>query len=286
MALIHLTTNTGEIQKAIDLAKSQRPAYGELLKFYTDIFRLQEKAFEDAKPPVPEISDDLIRIKEEEAMPLIDHSQFGIDIKNAHGLFQDLINIPCFKDKKADLGNIPGKNDFSILSSAFLQKNQPVFKEYGEKYGMETDLLEFAIYSAILPSIKKCSSKLSKILKKEDQWNHGYCPVCGGLMSFSVLDENGGRHLFCGFCWHNWAVPRIFCPVCKDNQKKSHQYFYWDEEKEYRADICDVCNIYIKTVDLRKINRPFYPPLEQLISLHIDIKAGEKGYKSVGPVDL
>ncbi len=294
MAVIHVIPKTGEIQKAIDLARSQRPAYGELLKFYGDIFAFQEKAFENAHPQAPEIPDDLIRIKIKECMPLIDRSQFGIDIKNAYNLFQELINIPYFNDKKddkkgskkPDWEDIANKDDFGILSSAFLNGNQSVFEEYGEKYGMETGLLEFVISASVLPSVKKCSLKLSGLLKKQDTWNHGYCPVCGEILSFSVLDENGGRHFFCGFCWHNWAVPRIFCPVCEEVKNKSHQYLYWDEEKEYRVDICDVCNTYIKTIDLRKIGRPFYAPLEQLISLHLDIKAGEKGYKSVGHVDL
>jgi len=34
---------------------------------------------------------------------------------------------------------------------------------------------------------------------------------------------------------------------------------------------------YVKTVDTRKIDRFFYPPLEQIATLHLDMKANETG---------
>ena len=60
-------------------------------------------------------------------------------------------------------------------------------------------------------------------------------------------------------------------------------YFYSEEEKEYRVDVCDGCGKYIKTVDIRKTDRLLYPPLEQVSTLHLDIQAREKGLKSVNP---
>ncbi|MCP4023885.1 MAG: formate dehydrogenase accessory protein FdhE, partial [Desulfobacteraceae bacterium] len=35
---------------------------------------------------------------------------------------------------------------------------------------------------------------------------------------------------------------------------------------------------YIKIVDLRQLERAFYPKLELITTLHLDMKAREKGY--------
>jgi len=55
-------------------------------------------------------------------------------------------------------------------------------------------------------------------------------------------------------------------------------YLYSEEEKEYRVDACQSCRKYIKTVDSRVLNRCAYPALEQVASLHLDLKAAEAGY--------
>jgi hypothetical protein len=39
----------------------------------------------------------------------------------------------------------------------------------------------------------------------------------------------------------------------------------------------------VKTVDGRKLARPVYPPLEQVATLHLDLKAAEAGYESAFP---
>jgi FdhE protein len=63
-------------------------------------------------------------------------------------------------------------------------------------------------------------------------------------------------------------------------------YLYSEEEKEYRVDACESCRKYIKTVDTRVLGRRAYPPLEQVASLHLDLKAAEAGYTAGLPIHL
>jgi FdhE protein len=42
--------------------------------------------------------------------------------------------------------------------------------------------------------------------------------------------------------------------------------------------VCDNCKKYIKTLDTRKVERLIYPPLEQISTIHLDIKAQEMGF--------
>ncbi|OQX11520.1 MAG: hypothetical protein BWK80_44610, partial [Desulfobacteraceae bacterium IS3] len=79
---------------------------------------------------------------------------------------------------------------------------------------------------------------------------------------------------------HKWPTLRIACPFCENRNTEKLHYLYSEEEKEYRTDVCESCGKYIKTVDLRKTGRIFYAPLEQIATLHLDMKAKEAGFKS------
>jgi len=70
------------------------------------------------------------------------------------------------------------------------------------------------------------------------------------------------------------------CVYCGNEDVGQQHYFFSDEEKEYRVNLCDSCHSYIKMVDLRQMNRIFYPGLEFVSTLHLDMQAREKGYRN------
>jgi len=70
------------------------------------------------------------------------------------------------------------------------------------------------------------------------------------------------------------------CVFCDSMEKDDQHYFFSSEEKEYRVYMCDNCHNYLKLVDLRELDRSFFPKLEQISTLHLDYKAQEKGYKT------
>ena len=57
-------------------------------------------------------------------------------------------------------------------------------------------------------------------------------------------------------------------------------------EPAYRVNLCDGCRKYIKGIDAREVSHLVYAPLEQISSLHLDIKATEQGYQSGIPMAL
>jgi FdhE protein len=73
-------------------------------------------------------------------------------------------------------------------------------------------------------------------------------------------------------------VKRIFCPFCDHSDNKDLHYIFIEEEKEFRVDLCDRCKKYLKNLDARRADRLIYPPLEQVATLHLDIKAQEEGF--------
>jgi FdhE protein len=123
-----------------------------------------------------------------------------------------------------------------------------------------------------------CAEQLSTYLTDRSEWKSGNCPVCGNLPAIAMLDPDGRRSMFCSFCWHEWPMPRVYCPFCHSTDGKTLHYLYSEAEKALRVDCCETCRKYIKVVDAREAGRTVYPPLEQVASLHLDIKAREVGF--------
>jgi FdhE protein len=117
-------------------------------------------------------------------------------------------------------------------------------------------------------------------LDKDDPWLKGYCPICGSAPILSLLEGEGARSLICSFCWHQWPVKRVNCPFCDNSDSKTLHYLFSDAEKDRRVDLCDKCHKYIKTLDTRQVGRQIYPPLEQIATLHLDVKAREEGFEA------
>ena len=63
-------------------------------------------------------------------------------------------------------------------------------------------------------------------------------------------------------------------------------YFFSEEEEDYRVYVCDQCKKYIKTVDIRKTKRPVCLFVEEITTLHLDMLAQEQGLKSGTPLWL
>ena len=71
---------------------------------------------------------------------------------------------------------------------------------------------------------------------------------------------------------------RVFCPFCENTDAKSLDYFFSEAEPDYRVDLCRRCKKYITTLDLRQVQRPVHLPLEQVATLHLDVKAADEGF--------
>jgi len=108
-------------------------------------------------------------------------------------------------------------------------------------------------------------------------WQRNYCPICGGKPSFAALDkETGARSLLCSRCSSVWRYNRIGCPFCENIDE---QIYYLSEDGRYRLYVCDECKRYIKTIDLRMAGDEVCLPVENIITIAMDIAAQEKGYR-------
>lgn len=291
------TITSEQISNSASYLKQIRPAYEPLIDFHKEMFIAQEesKAYLDLDPIV--IDHNKLKLKINNGMPLTDSSKFVIDPGQAETLLLKLCNmalekaphlsrsaeqiIMAFSKKKFKVENIFNallKNDYNVLENIL----KPV--------DINADALIFFAFEAMIPSIQTCSAQLSHYLRPESKvisspeellWKKGYCPVCGNIPQMGFFNQDGEKHLVCSFCLQRWKTSRMGCSLCQNSEKDKQHYFFNEEEKEYRVDLCDNCGKYIKFVDLRELTRAFYPPLEMLCTLHLDMQAIEQGYVGV-----
>jgi FdhE protein len=277
--------NSDDISRAADALKRRRPAYTALLSFYEKVFIAQEHSKETVAPEVPEISSRMLQAKRQAALPLVNISDFGVDVAAGAGLMAQLFDIvqshhPAMADSAADIQAALAADTLSegMLFDRLLAADDAFFESTARSFQIDKNLLAFMTYHSLIPSLTVNVQQLRHYLTDPVEWFKGYCPVCGSHPGLAVIDTDGRRFLYCSFCRHGWPVARLFCPFCENCDAESLLYLYSEQEKDLRADSCNRCKKYIKAVDSRAAGRVVYPPLEQVASLHLDINTQEQGY--------
>ena len=281
----YLALTSEQVKKAVDTAKRNKPIYGDILEFYGGLFVAQEDCKGRIQLEPIRIPEELRSVKAKEKLPLIDIDGFVYDQNESANLFMTICDLAKEANPKLAatagviLNALKGTIEPQELFSGLLAGNEALFENIAGELEIEKQIIGFIIYNSLKPSLCVCADQLSAYLKQNEPWLQGYCPICGSAPILSILEGEGRRKLVCSFCWHLWSAKRVHCPYCDSSQNKDLHYFYSDEEKDVRVDLCDPCKKYIKTLDTRKVDRLIYPPLEQISTMHLDIKAQEMGFE-------
>jgi FdhE protein len=281
-----ISYSVDEIEKSAEALQRLRPAYNDLLDFYKEIFVAQENARSHIHIEPIAIPEHVLAIKVKEGFPLINHSEFVIEKAVSEDLLKALCHIALHANEKLALsadrllkGMDSGRFGTARIFKSFMAEEAGYLVHAAKEINIPQQMLLFFIYNSIKPSVVVNARKLSKLLPPTEVTLSGSCPVCGNMPGFAAYEGEGEKYVFCSFCWLKWRIPRLFCVFCGNDAHQSLGYFYSEEEPEYRVDTCNKCKNYIKAVDARKLDRLSYPPLEQICTLHLDIKAEEAGFK-------
>ena len=148
----------------------------------------------------------------------------------------------------------------------------------GQKEPQDTvTLAQLSVDQALRPYLEWGAERLRPYMEKR-VWRQAYCPICGGAPDFASLDEESGtRHLLCSRCNTQWLYHRLGCPFCgtMDHTKIS---YHLSDDGVYRLYICQECQRYLKTIDLRQTHSVVLLPLERVTSVAMDAAALEAGY--------
>ena len=281
------------MQRTFQAAEQSKPAYKAMLPFFENLFALQEAAVQNTHPAPIRLDSKLLAAKRKGELPLLDRRTITIDWPAAIQLLRKIceiahgtnVKLSVTADKLVSISYTPGdrlEKGFMLL----LNDDTNGIAAMAESINVSWEAMAFLLYSSLWPSLARHAHRLQTELPPQGHWQKGYCPVCGSQPALSILAQEGQRYLVCGFCRHQWAVRRIFCPFCENEDASTLGYFFAADEKEYRVNTCQNCHKYIKTIDIRQMTRPFYAPLEAILTTHMDMQAEQAGFRSMTPVWL
>jgi FdhE protein len=270
------------VEQAVSRVAAMRPAYSAIIGFYGAVFVAQAHAAEKTSPAEIRLDNELLEMKTKEGFSLVEPSAFTVDIPAAEKLLPQICEIAIRSGEKLGAAGealTRAMGDGVAMDGLFADvlTDKGRIAELAKTMDVSPQMISLLLYLAVKPSIAAGVRQLAARLTGSQE-NQSNCPICGSAPIIGELDDDGKQWSHCSLCWHRWPVKRLACPFCNNRDNHSLEYLYNEDEPEYRVNLCGRCRRYLKVVDTRKMDRGFYPPLEQVASLHLDLLAAEKEY--------
>jgi FdhE protein len=273
-----------QVKKQIAWFKQEKPHYREILDLYALILEEQRRIRPQIRLSAPPLSRSEVQSRQAEGLPLLGREAFDIDLEAAQRLFDALSSIGQRATPK--MGDEIPRITEAVVSGALVLRDL-LSRYYDEGYlsheaglcRLDKEILSLLVKSSVKPSLDAQVEQLRGFADLETGLQR-QCPLCGSAPHMAELrDDEGKRYLQCSFCGCQWRGERMACPYCSNRDFNSLHYLYSEEEKAYRVDLCYQCKSYIKTVDSRRLDYEPCLDLEDIVTIHLDILALEKGYQ-------
>jgi FdhE protein len=276
------TQAPGKIEdKRIALLRQMREKnshYKGMLDFFEPIFE-EQKQYVEAITTFPDLcikDDPIYQMRHHEGFPILTKEDIPAD-------------NPIITDyflKLAKIIRAQASHQSDLLDAIIRKKRDFCFESLiGDDFHIapsipDNAMIEFLIDETLGPVLKFFSEKLKHFMNAH-VWSEGFCPVCGKQPAFALLNaDDGKRTLVCATCSFEWEFKRIKCAYCGNEDQRLLSYLMVDHEDMYRIETCDACRRYLKTIDLKNATHEIEYEVESIITLHLDIIAGNHGYSN------
>jgi FdhE protein len=268
--------------QTIQTHRDLSPHYAELLDILEEILILREEYRRRMQRDIFPVDEKLIAAKLAGGFPLVDFSSVIGNLAEPQAYFLALLEI-AEKRAPGETGEMARKildGEIRFNDLIYESFNPPPLEEEAADNGEETslDLVELFIEESLRPALEKVTARYGAAVRKAD-WMEGYCPICGREPKIGeIRDAEESRYLFCNQCGFEWNYLRIKCPFCGNEEQQSLAYFTIEGDERYRVDVCNECKRYIKIVDFREAKQKADLDVEDIATIHLDMRANEEGY--------
>jgi FdhE protein len=262
-------------------------------EFYSTLFEVLNQArSEISGAPEPALGIDELMGDEEtlqarlrQGLPLLSFAQLPLEEERFAELVSTVAQL--LMDYDPDLAGQTVPDDPAeclALAQRRFEEGQ-AHREKGEA-SEEITLAQMSVDLALKPYLEWAAQQVLsradhpfETLTTSQQWKRGYCPVCGGAPDFATLDDEvGARYLACSRCNSQWRYHRLGCPFCETTDHTKLVY-YPSEDGVHRLYVCQDCQRYLKTIDLREVGRAVLLPVERVTTVAMDAAARQEGYR-------
>lgn len=170
-------------------------------------------------------------------------------------------------------------------------------------FAAQVDAAAFAqlLELALQPVLWEAAGRVAALIAPDtlDRWYRGFCPVCGSWPSLAELVGSERRRVLrCGRCGTGWSWIVLLCPYCGNDDHRTLGALHEGADDGpltagepaaaagARVDTCERCHGYLKAITAFASYPTVRLAAEDVATLHLDIAAGEAGYRRPGEVDV
>jgi FdhE protein len=260
------------------LAKVERQ--DEYLRAYYTFHRTLLQELNQAKARISatvELADEeALQARLAQGLPLVCFGQLPVEERSFAKLASTVAQLLLDYDPELTRQKLPESSAaWYALALRRFEENQVA--QEGYRNSDQPSLTHMAVDLALKPYLEWAADQVLHYVEQE-HWKRGYCPVCGGAPDLAALEaETGARHLLCSRCNSKWLYPRVKCPFCTTSDH-TKLFYYPSDDGVYRLYVCQECRRYLKTIDLREVQREVLLPVERITSVAMDVAARGEGY--------
>lgn len=267
----------------IERLEARYPHSAELLHAFVPLLDAQEELAKGLTPPL---------------LPPLALEAFasGTAWLPASGVAEDvlldapfLLNAPMTLAEAAARG-FESISETALALGAFLADNQDACRElallrirgrtekvrpWAEKYAQ--DEAAATLLAVHLGGAAARRAGLAAEAEGMPQWTYGTCPVCGSRPhGASLKGKEGKRWLQCSLCRHEWIFSRTTCPVCLQHAPEKTKLFFFEDNRNLRAEVCADCGHYLLCADVRDMADAVPVELLLLCMMPLDLLMQQK----------
>jgi len=275
------------LESKFSIIRAQEILPEELIALVERVLPLLRQARADAKVELPAHTDCATPEAMFAGSPLLMRQSFPFDLKQALGLVPALLDLLAASGGEAANAAkalreamASGELDPEKALRGLAAGDDTLFSTWRTRLPGSPRALDFLATTAISPSLNAAAEQLAARLPENLPHEHGHCPLCGSLPFISLLrDKEGARFGVCSFCGFEHRVRRIACAYCDEDDQGKLKLFRVAEYPGVRVDVCETCNMYIKTLDYRELDQKLLPALDDMATVALDVLAQQQGYK-------
>jgi FdhE protein len=278
------------LDRRVAALKKARPELAEALDLQSQLIRtaLTSARPAEARPfPLPR---EHAAARVREGVPFLHDQPAHLDLHFAADLFSRLVNalqerqdaeLASRLDALVTAATAGTLDPERLFGEAFVHHHDHL-RELALQAEVEPELLATLAARAVAPVLRAYAARLLPLLEGPDDgvgWQRGYCPVCGG---WPLIGELRGvelaQYLRCAGCGSGWRWPRLVCAYCGNDDYQSLGTLTIEGEQRFRISVCHRCKGYLKVCNAFDPPPPELVPLEDAVSVHLDLAAIERGY--------
>jgi FdhE protein len=268
---------TDQAAAQLDEIARTDPTAAPLARLHLELLRASaDRAWEQAVPAL-----DAARLSE--GLPLLHGEALRVDRDRLRRLAERLASTAeqggAASARAARQALAASQVDPLALLAAAVRQDVDALAETAGDGDLDLDLLATLGQLLAVPLLRACGARADALLAGSG-WEAGYCPVCAAWPTLAELRGLERLHwLRCGRCGVGWRYSHLRCAYCGSRDHRAQGYLAAEAEREARRAVtCDACHGYLKTLATLGALAPAELPVQDLLTLELDVAALERGY--------